>query len=143
MSTERVAVGAAGEIAARRHCESLGYAVLGANVRFPAQGDWPALRGEIDLVCRDGDAVVFVEVKARRGDLRVIPEEKVTPAKQVRLARLASAWLSRGGWYGADAEFGIRFDVIGVVLGVRGEVLRLTHRRAAFAPSEGSTFGDG
>lgn len=142
MSTDRSLVGAAGEAAARRHCESLGYAVLGANVRFAAHGDWPALRGELDLVCRDRETVVFVEVKARRGGLGLIPEEKVTPVKQVRLARLASAWLARGGWYAADAEFGIRFDVIGVVLGARGEVLRLAHRRGAFAPADGGGFGD-
>ena len=139
---DRGAVGRAGELAARRHCESLGYEVLGANIRFPATLDWPGVRGELDLVCRDGDAVVFVEVKARRGGPGVVPEEKVTPLKRSRLAQLASAWLAREGWYGSDREFAVRFDVIGVVLGPRGAVVRLTHRHGAFSPSDGVAFGD-
>ena len=48
-------------------------------------------RGEIDIVARDGAALVFVEVKSNRGRRYGAPEEMVTPAKQRRLARLA-AW---------------------------------------------------
>ena len=58
--TARQGLGTAGESHARRHLEGQGYQFVTANWRCPF--------GELDLVMRDSDMLVFVEVKTRRGD---------------------------------------------------------------------------
>jgi putative endonuclease len=68
------------------------------------------VRGELDVVARDGDVLVFCEVKARRGRGTGGPLAAVTPRKQAQLRRLASAWLAASGTRAAD----VRFDVVGV-----------------------------
>ena len=65
-------------------------------------------QGEIDLIARDGDMLVFVEVKTRRrGD----PAEAVTPRKLRRLRELALRWLDERQIYVPE----IRFDVISIM----------------------------
>ncbi len=63
-----------------------GYKVLYRNFRPPGGG-------EVDLVCRHGEVLVFVEVKARRTDTFGAPAEAVTRAKQELISRGAVAWL--------------------------------------------------
>lgn len=72
--------------------------------------NWKSRRGEIDLVAYDGCCLVFVEVKSRRGSPLVLPEEQISPQKEVRLERLAEEFCFRhqvagGAW---------RFDLIAV-----------------------------
>lgn len=133
MSASRQAAGNAGEAAARAHLERLGWTILGANVRFgPSSG----LKGELDLIARDGATIAFVEVKTRRGDPRtLVPEESVTPAKQRQIARLALAWAAREGVLD-DESLALRFDVVAVVLGNDGALRRLVLRRGAFGVSD-------
>jgi putative endonuclease len=52
--------------------------------------------GEIDIICRRGDAIVFVEVKAR-GDLEAAGWA-IGPTKQRRFVRAARHWIARNGW---------------------------------------------
>jgi putative endonuclease len=85
--------------------------------------------GEIDLVVRDGEVLVFVEVKARRGLGYGRPAEAITPSKQRRLARVAQFFLARHGL----GEVPCRFDVV-EVLHRPGEGLRLRHIVDAFRP---------
>jgi putative endonuclease len=113
------ALGQLGEDLAARHLEGLGYRLLGRNVRSSL--------GELDLVFRDRDEVVFVEVKARRGLLGNAPEEKVDGRKVERLARLAQAYLAERGL----EESAWRIDVVAVVLDTRGRVQRLQHYKNA------------
>ncbi|MCX7750129.1 MAG: YraN family protein [Candidatus Bipolaricaulota bacterium] len=70
--------------------------------------NWRWRGGEVDIVARDGEALVFVEVKARRDDLHGAPEEAVTPGKREKLWRTALAFL------GGRAEIPVRFDVVAV-----------------------------
>jgi putative endonuclease len=91
--------GRRGEDAAAAWLARQGCEVVARNVRTAF--------GEIDLVALDGDVVVFVEVKARRGQGAL---EAVGPAKQRRLVRLATAFLARAGWLERKA----RFDVVAV-----------------------------
>ncbi len=66
--------------------------------------------GEIDIVARDGDALVFVEVRSRADGTRGSAEESVNPAKQRRIARVATAYLTA-----RRPEFdACRFDVVGI-----------------------------
>ncbi len=97
------------ELAARRLTEA-GMTILTRN--------WRAGRtGEIDIVARDGDALVVCEVKTRRAGAFEHPMAAVTPVKAQRLRDLAERWLQQRG--GAPPG-GVRIDVVGVVLPDRG-----------------------
>lgn len=73
---------------------------------------------ELDLVCEDGDTLVFVEVRAREASGMVSPLESLTPAKRRALCRAARRYLeATGGW-----ERPCRFDVV-AARGCRGDTL--------------------
>jgi putative endonuclease len=103
--------------AARYLAESLGWKLRARNVRLAG--------GEIDLVFRDGDVEVFVEVKARRAGSRAAAEA-VSVDKRRRVARAAAAWLSRRGL----PRGGCRFDVVAVA--GQGPDTEVRHIRHAF-----------
>ncbi len=119
MTTERRAVGAYGERLAERHLREQGLVVLARNWRCPD--------GEVDLILRDGEDVVFCEVKTRRGDRFGTPAEAVSPAKVRRLRRLAMRWLEQTTVRPRE----IRFDVVAVLPRSRGATV-VEHIRAAF-----------
>lgn len=102
LSSDR-AVGRAGEAAAAKHLQSLGYRILNRNWTCPA--------GELDLVCAKADTIVFVEVKTRLSNVAAEPEDNITPAKRRKLTALARAWLDARG----KPDFVYRFDAISVV----------------------------
>src|SRR5437868_6647459 len=81
----RHALGARSERRAASVLEAAGLRVVARNVRLTG--------GEIDLVCRDGDVWVFVEVKARRPGWDDAPSAAVSWTKRRRLARLAQHYL--------------------------------------------------
>ncbi|MEW6292088.1 MAG: YraN family protein [Pseudomonadota bacterium] len=91
-------IGAAGEERAARHLAAQGLRILARNFRVKG--------GEIDLVCRDGAATVFVEVRRRARSEFGGAAYSITPAKQRRLALAARHWLARHG----DGE--CRFDCV-------------------------------
>jgi putative endonuclease len=97
-------IGRKGEEAAARHLQSLGYVILERRFRTRA--------GEIDLVARDGNTLVFVEVKARTSLACGRPAEAVDCRKRGRIARVASLYLARRG----GGEAACRFDVVEVLL---------------------------
>ncbi|MCU0230384.1 MAG: YraN family protein [Acidobacteria bacterium] len=115
---ERAARGRTAEDLAARYLAAAGLEILERNVRLPG--------GELDLVAREGDLIVFVEVRSRRRGSRFSPEATVDRGKRARLARAADAWLSRRGLPLARC----RFDVVAVVAAAGG--YRLRHRRGAF-----------
>jgi putative endonuclease len=81
--------------------------------------------GEIDLVARDGDVLVFIEVKTRRrGD----PAEAVTPEKQRRLTLAALHFLRRHRLL----EQRSRFDVVAIVWADRRRTPQIEHFKDAF-----------
>lgn len=69
--------------------------------------------GELDIVARDGDVLVFVEVRTRTRSDRGTALETVGPAKRRRLARVAEHYLAAR----RPRAAGIRFDVIGITAG--------------------------
>jgi putative endonuclease len=99
-------LGAQGEEAVAGWYESSGYEVLARNWRCP--------QGEMDLVLRRGDLIVFCEVKTRSTSAFGAPVEAVTRAKQLRLRRVATRWLEQDSPHGAQ----LRFDVASVLGGV-------------------------
>jgi putative endonuclease len=89
--------------------------------------------GEIDIVALDGRTLVFVEVKAGRAGSDHGPERPalaVGPRKQLRLRRVATAWMATRRDGPPYAE--IRFDVVGVSFDRAGMNLAVEHIRSAF-----------
>lgn len=66
--------------------------------------------GEIDIIAREGQTIVFVEVKARRSPRFGSAKTAVTPQKRARLTRTALLYLKETGQFGVSA----RFDVVTV-----------------------------
>ena len=83
-------------------------------------------RGEVDLVCREGDVLCFVEVRSRTSDAQGGPEETVGRTKARRVVAAATDWAMKNG--GLDRA--IRFDVVAVTFAEAGA--RIEHFRAAF-----------
>ena len=101
-------LGAYGErVAAQRLVEG-GMQVLDRN--------WRCDLGEIDLVLRDGDVLVFCEVKTRSSSAYGHPVEAVTAVKAARLRRLAARWLRDHDVH----PDGVRIDLVGVLVAARG-----------------------
>jgi putative endonuclease len=90
--------------------------------------NWRCREGELDLVARDGDALVFCEVKTRRGTGYGDPAAAVTPAKQRRLRVLAQRWLAAHEEHARE----LRFDVVGVLVRPSCPAV-VTHLRGAIA----------
>lgn len=86
---DRAALGILGEDLVARHLSSVGCRILHRR--------WRIQQGEIDLVAEDRGEVVFVEVKARRGDGYGLPEDAVTARKRAHLRAVAHAYLSAHG----------------------------------------------
>lgn len=95
-------LGERGENIAARFLRDLGYRILARNYRCAA--------GEIDIIARHGNTLVFVEVKTRTHD-DPLPEDQINPSKQHRMTRAAKTYLSR---YGSSLP-PARFDVVAVV----------------------------
>ncbi len=76
-----------------------GYQILVRNYRWRG--------GEIDLIARDGDCLVFVEVKARRSERFGLPEEHVTEEKRRKLIFTAQRYLLEH-----PTDLDVRFDVV-------------------------------
>jgi len=55
--------------------------------------NWVCPTGELDIIAQDGDALIFVEVRTRRGDRFGTAEESITPTKQARLIELSQTYL--------------------------------------------------
>ncbi len=72
--------------------------------------------GEIDLVCRDGNTLVFVEVKTRTSIAFGAPGEAVTSRKQRLIERGAMAWMKM---LGNPADILFRFDIVEVLVSER------------------------
>jgi putative endonuclease len=113
-------LGGHGERIAAAYLTDAGLRVLDRN--------WRCRDGELDIVAREGDALVFCEVKTRRATGYGHPVEAVTLPKQRRLRTLAQRWLAAHDEHAPE----LRFDVVGVLVRPDGPAL-VTHLRAAFS----------
>jgi putative endonuclease len=119
VTDQRRTLGQEAEDTAARFLERAGLRVIERNVRLT--------HGEIDLVCRDGGVVVFVEVKCRHARWGDAPAEAVSWHKQRRLTRLAEHYLK---WRHLH-HVRCRFDVVAVTVQDDGS-RSVRHLRAAF-----------
>jgi putative endonuclease len=118
----RQALGRRGEDAAAAFLAEKGYRIEARNWR-PAGRVPRDARGELDIVARDGETWVFVEVRARRGQALGTPEESITPRKARQLVTLAWAYVQTRGLEAADW----RIDVVALDMAADGRVLRVNH----------------
>lgn len=118
-SDPRRRLGRSGEEIVARYLAGHGYTVLCRNYRCPL--------GEIDIVAQEGDCLVLLEVRTRRGRGHGTPEESITPAKRERLRRLAEAYVQAQ----EHPPVAYRVDVAAVELSPRGRLLRVSLIRDA------------
>ena len=118
MSDFRKSLGALGEDLAVNTLRKQGMMILARN--------WRCYLGEIDIIARQQDMLIFVEVKTRRGRNAGTPEQGVDARKQRKLCQLAQCYIENNEWEGD-----VRLDVVGVELSPRGQLLRVTHWPAA------------
>ena len=112
--------GNTGEVLAENFLKKKGYLVLERNFSTKI--------GEIDLICRDKDYIVFVEVKTRDASTLISPKEAVTPAKQSKIKKTALAYLSA-----IEKEMNVRYDVIEVMVYQTGiKKVKIHHIPGAF-----------
>ncbi|GAA1691439.1 YraN family protein [Microbacterium sediminicola] len=97
-------LGRSGERRAEAHLRACGYEIIDRN--------WRCRRGEIDLVARDRDWVVFVEVKTRSGERFGHPFEAIDVRKRRRLRAIAHEWVQVRG--AAVGRRSIRIDAIAI-----------------------------
>lgn len=117
---DRRALGRIGEAAAGDFLVRRGYRIIARNFRCPF--------GELDLIAQHGEAIVFVEVKARTTTDFGEPFDAITPLKQRRLLRLATYYLKGRNWLRRPA----RFDAVSVTVAPDGAVTRIEVLAHAF-----------
>ena len=113
-------LGIRGEEAAARFLYHRGYEILERN--------YTCFAGEMDIIAKDGEAIVFVEVKTRARLQQGFPSEAVSSEKRDRFEKIALAYLSEN-----DAEeVPIRFDTVSLVVIDKGRAL-VRHHISAFS----------
>jgi putative endonuclease len=121
---EHLRRGALGEAAAKKHLQQQGLKFLAANVRTQ--------RGELDLVLREEDCLVFVEVKTRSSEEWTRPARAVDSSKRTKLSRAAFDYLRML----PDPNVKFRFDIVEVLL-KDGDVSEIRHLPNAFNLTRG------
>jgi putative endonuclease len=120
--------GRLGEREARKYLRRLGLKFLAANFRSP--------RGEIDLVFREADCLVFIEVKTRSSEEWTRPAAAVNAERRGRLTRAALDYLRLVN----NPPVKVRFDIVEVLL-ANGAVSEVRHLPNTFAMERPYRYG--
>lgn len=123
MPSERQQLGDFGERTARAHLENKGYKIVDRKFRVRD--------AEIDLVAMDGDQLVFVEVRTRRGAYEGMAALSVTRGKARQLLRAAQWYAER---HPSVVELPQRIDVVAIELDGNGKLRRVLHIEDAVRP---------
>ena len=124
---QRRSRGLAGERLAEQHLRDAGYRVLERNFR--------TRYGELDLIARRPEALVFCEVKTLVAGAAAGPEsplEAIGPIKRRQVRQMAAQWLASRSYPERPVGASLRFDAIGITLSRAGEVIALEHLENAF-----------
>ena len=125
---EHLRRGVLGEHSAKKHLRGLGLKFLTANFK--------SARGEIDLIFRDGDCLVFTEVKTRSSEAWTRPAAAVDARKRRLLSQTALDYLKLL----RNPPVKIRFDIVEVLL-TDGKVREVRHLPNTFALSAPYRYG--
>ncbi|MBW2610061.1 MAG: YraN family protein [Deltaproteobacteria bacterium] len=118
MTRERLDLGKLGEELALKKVKRLGYKCIARNYRCPL--------GEIDLIARDGDCLVFIEIKTRKGGSLNYAKEAITPRKKRQISKVALAYMKANNC----CDVRSRFDVVAV--NIEGDKKEIEVIRNAF-----------
>ena len=119
--THKIKLGRQGEKLARKFLKKQGYRLLRSN--------YNTTRGEIDLIMRDDNTIVFVEVKTRRSEKFATAESAVNYRKQKHLIAAARKFINTYRFN----DHPCRFDVVAVVSPENGKTT-IRHYQNAFRP---------
>ncbi len=113
-----------GEKLAAKYLKNKGYVILDLNF----QNNFGRRLGEIDIIARDGEELIFVEVKTREINkyADTLPEENITHLKLMRLAKIADAYIRLKKLDHLD----YRFDAISVWLDSKSKEAKIKHIRS-------------
>ena len=106
MTKQRQDLGALGEDLALKEITRLGYKCIARNYRCPL--------GEIDIIAKERESLVFIEIKTRRGRTTGYAKEAITSRKKRQLSKVALTYMKSNNCYDVKS----RFDV--VVISLRG-----------------------
>jgi putative endonuclease len=123
MSTERQRIGKLGEAEAARRLAQAGLTILASN--------WRCRSGEIDLIAREGETIVFVEVRSRgsaSGARFGTAAESVDARKRMKIRSVAQTYLRQHQLQ----QSRIRFDVVAITIGRADDIETYRHYEAAF-----------
>jgi putative endonuclease len=118
LTKQRLRLGKLGEDLAVKEIENQGYICLVRNYRCSL--------GEIDVIARDGDTLVFVEIKTRKGRSLGYAKEAIDRRKKRKLSRVALSYMKAEDCCDARS----RFDVVAVTL--NGEERKIEVVKNAF-----------
>jgi len=110
---EKKELGKKGEDLAVRFLKKKGYQIIDRN--------YACKMGEMDIIAKEKDTLVFVEVKTRTSTTFGPPQLAVNPTKQMQLSKVALSFLKAKKLEDAKA----RFDVVAILLGPKGEEIEL------------------
>ena len=111
--TGKKELGKKGEEMALRFLKKRGYRIIERN--------YACKMGEMDIIAREKDTLVFIEVKTRTSTTFGPPQLAVNPKKQLQMSKVALHFLKEKKLEDVKA----RFDVVAILLGVRGEEIEL------------------
>lgn len=117
---EHNALGKKGETIAIAYLRERGYEILHTNWRYQ--------KSEIDIIAREAQELVVVEVKTRSSDNVERPKEAVTPSKQKRIVKAADAYIQEN-----KIDLECRFDIVSIII-KEGET-EVEHIKDAFYPT--------
>lgn len=105
MTRERQDLGREGEILALKKLQNLGYRCIARNYRCAL--------GEIDIIAKDGETLVFIEIKTRKGRSLEYAKSAVTERKKRQISKTALAYMKANDCCDAKS----RFDVVAICVG--------------------------
>ncbi len=125
-ANDHLSLGARGEKAAENYLKRCGYKIIVTNFA----NEFGRRLGEIDIIAKDGEEIVFVEVKTRNissGGSR-LPEENITASKLYKLNKAASFFISKNRLFNAS----YRFDAITLLADPTSNTALLRHLKNIF-----------
>jgi putative endonuclease len=115
-------LGDSGENIAAAFLDSKGYEILARNYRF--------MRREIDIIARNGEYIIFTEVKTLTNSKFGTPAEKVNTSKQRHIISAAKGWLLKNSAVSGSLQ--PRFDVIEIYMDLKNDKNYVRHIENAF-----------
>lgn len=125
-SATHLSLGVRGENAAQNYIKKIGYRIIETNFSNKSG----RRLGEIDIIAKDGEEIVFIEVKTRNTSAigSSLPEENITASKLYKLNKAASFYISQNKLF----ETTYRFDAITIMANCENSTAKLRHLKNIF-----------